>query len=161
MLSQQLHNCNFSITSFPTVERHGKVHCIEFRYRYIVLTYCFCINTFPFSKNFLTSKTYWNKYLVFVKLCTVSIKNTVANFSFSFYQEYCTLEIFKADIFFVLSLLKILFSIFQKNSTFNRKKSPWKVKCTVRLIESIEYFIGYIHGQIIRGNGYIIWIPSF
>ena len=73
-------------------------------------------------------------------LCTVSIKNTVANFSFSFYQEYCTLEIFKADIFFVLSLLKILFSIFQKNSIFNRKKSPWKVKCTVRLIESTEYF---------------------
>ena len=41
--------------------------------------------------------------------------------------------------FFVLSLLKVLFSIFQKNSTFNRKKSPWKVKCTVRLIESTEY----------------------
>ena len=41
--------------------------------------------------------------------------------------------------FFVLSLLKILFSIFQKNSIFNRKKSQWKVKCTVRLIESTEY----------------------
>ena len=43
------------------------------------------------------------------------------------------------EIFFVLSLLKILFPIFQKNSTFNRKKSLWKVKCTVRLIESTEY----------------------
>ena len=45
-------------------------------------------------------------------LCTVSIKNTVANFSFSFYQEYCTLEIFKAGKFCVLSLLKILLQIF-------------------------------------------------
>ena len=48
---------------------------------------------------------------------------------------YSTLE-----FFFVLSLLKILFSIFQKNSIFDRSKSLWKVKCTVRLIESTEYY---------------------
>ena len=64
-----------------------------------------------FSINFLNSKTYWSKYWKFSR-----------------------------QINFVLSLLKVLFSIFQKNSIFNRKKSPWKVKCTVRLIESTEYW---------------------
>ena len=63
-----------------------------------------------FSTNFLNSQTYWSKYWKFSR-----------------------------QINFVLSLLKVLFSIFQKNSTFNRKKSPWKVKCKVRLIESTEY----------------------
>ena len=61
---------------------------------------------------------------------------------------YRTLENFKADTFCVLSLLKVLFSIFQKNSTFNRKKSPWKVKCTVRLIESTEYLLSPIFAVI-------------
>ena len=81
-----------------------------------------CVNTFPFSGNksktfeFKNISTHFVPYIR--KYLGREILRTVY-FSKNLYQKYCLLIV---------------------NSIVNREKSPWKAKCTVRLIESTEYY---------------------